>query len=901
WTENLYLSTDAAIGGDRIVGSNPITTSLAAGASATRSLSVAIPSDLEGLYSLVAVADASAGLVETNETDNARLQGAVTITSAARPNLVVESVTATPSVVVGKPVTVSFTVRNTGDTATTTTWVDSAYFSSNSVLSPDDIVGGSTASTLSLPPGASYVQTIVANAPSNPGTYRVIAFADSSNAVLEVSGIGEGDNVAASSGSTIVTDVLVVVEALASEVAYPAAMPVRVRTLDPVSNAPIGGVPILFRNSVRGFPQDESVTTGSTGIYETSVSPRPGYAGVYTFEAAPRGRTPATGGQTIAQTISWGVDFLRDVATRTIPQGGAATGTLTIRNLGDVALTGVAIASSNAPAGVTAQVFITNGTVLAPNETRVATYTLTAANDASSGPITFTLSTDKADDRVAEVAASIVTPEAALVAVPNSVNETMLVGSVKYFNVTFRNLGTATTGPLAVAITTAPWLSLASPTTVPPLAPGEETVVNIRLSPAADLPLGPYSATPFVTLTDTTDSTVWAGISGVFTATSDAAASVTVQARNEFSYYGEPPTYPNATVEIRRSGQQALVAGGPVDALGNARFDKLEAGLYEIKVTAPQHGSFTQTRQLDPGQNVVIAFLPRQLVNYQWSVVPIPFTDEYQITINLEFETNVPAPVITFDPVVIDFTTMTQPFEYRELRVTNHGLIAAEDLRFTVQNTAYYEIIPLASAFGRILPGETKIIPVLLRNGMLPGGGMVYSGSSGGLDIPCGSPLAGTCCDTHITPKCNDEECCESVCAADPFCCTNQWDFDCAVLARASCEVCQGLPGNPGEDGSSTGGSSGGSDPDGGSSGGGSSSGGSGSGGSSGGGSGGGGSGGGRGCGSPSAALDWNLQCDVLRNFGSAVGVRTDGGSGCGGSSGTPWFGSGGGGGGGGG
>ncbi|MFM7259247.1 MAG: CARDB domain-containing protein [bacterium] len=891
WTENVYLSVDTVVGGDRIIGSNPILTPLAAGASASRSVTATLPSDLDGPYSLVVVADASVGVAESDENDNARVQGTLQVQPAARPNLVVQSLSVSPTAVVGKPISVSFNVRNIGEAATTVGWVDSVYFSTNGLLDAADTTGGSAPNGATLAPGASYAQTVVATAPSTPGTYRIIAFADGGAAVLETAITGELDNTLTSAGSVVVSDVTVVVEALSAEVAYPASMPVRVRTIDPVTGTPVSGVPITFRNSVRGFPQDENATTGSGGIFETSVLPRSGYAGLYTFAAAPRGRMPSGA----AQTISWGVDLLRDVATRAVPLGASSEGTLTIRNLGDVPLTGVAIAASGAPAGVTVNVFLPNGSVLAPNETRIATYTMAASSEASSGPVTLTLTSDKADDRTTSIAASVVTPEAALVASPTSVNESMLVGAVKYFNVTFRNLGAAPTGPLQVAISSAPWLSLASPASIAPLAPGEQTVVNVRLSPAENLPLGPYSAAPFVTLTDTTDPSVWAGANGVFTATSDAGAAVTIEARNEFSYYGQPPTYPNAQVEIRRSGQSALVAGGPVDAGGNVRFDKLEAGLYDIKVTAPQHGTFSQTRQLDPGETTVVAFLPRQLVSYQWSVVQVPFSDEYQITINLAFETNVPAPVITFDPVVIDFTTMTQPFEYRELRVTNHGLIAAQNLRIDVMNTPYYQVIPLSTAFGAILPGETKLIPVLLRNGMLPGGGVLYGGSSGGAVIECGSPLAGSCCMTHITPKCNDEQCCTLVCGSDPFCCTNQWDFDCAMLAREVCDLCIGAPGNPGGDGSQSGGGDG-------SSGGGDGSGngdGDGTGGNPGGGDGTpGNGGGGRGCDRPDVVLRWELQCDQNRNYSSGVGVLVGAGD-CDQSGGTPWFGTGGGGGGG--
>jgi len=56
----------------------------------------------------------------------------------------------------------------------------------------------------------------------------------------------------------------------------------------------------------------------------------------------------------------------------------------------------------------------------------------------------------------------------------------------------------------------------------------------------------------------------------------------------------------------------------------------------------------------------------------------------------------------------------------------------------------------------------------------------------------CGDPAAGDCCAANGTPFCSDAECCNQICAADPFCCNTQWDQICANAANASCTVCIG-------------------------------------------------------------------------------------------------------------
>ncbi|MHC4909218.1 MAG: hypothetical protein ACYTF9_05810, partial [Planctomycetota bacterium] len=54
---------------------------------------------------------------------------------------------------------------------------------------------------------------------------------------------------------------------------------------------------------------------------------------------------------------------------------------------------------------------------------------------------------------------------------------------------------------------------------------------------------------------------------------------------------------------------------------------------------------------------------------------------------------------------------------------------------------------------------------------------------------PC-QPDSGDCCSVNPTPGCNDVECCQTVCAGDPFCCDNAWDEICVGQAQAECGVC---------------------------------------------------------------------------------------------------------------
>lgn len=59
-------------------------------------------------------------------------------------------------------------------------------------------------------------------------------------------------------------------------------------------------------------------------------------------------------------------------------------------------------------------------------------------------------------------------------------------------------------------------------------------------------------------------------------------------------------------------------------------------------------------------------------------------------------------------------------------------------------------------------------------------------------DPACGDPAAGSCCFPHDNANCDDRTCCEAVCVIDQFCCDVVWDGACAAIAISECDVCEG-------------------------------------------------------------------------------------------------------------
>ncbi len=65
---------------------------------------------------------------------------------------------------------------------------------------------------------------------------------------------------------------------------------------------------------------------------------------------------------------------------------------------------------------------------------------------------------------------------------------------------------------------------------------------------------------------------------------------------------------------------------------------------------------------------------------------------------------------------------------------------------------------------------------------------------AGGPGNPACTAEAGDCCSSNGSPGCDDPDCCNAICDADPFCCDVTWDGICAAAAALECEACAPEP-----------------------------------------------------------------------------------------------------------
>ncbi|WP_167291179.1 CARDB domain-containing protein [Hymenobacter busanensis] len=181
-----YLSQNAVFdAGDQLLGTSSGGT-LNNGASVTRNNNVTVPTNVaSGTYYLLAIADPSGAVVETNEQNNAAAPIAITVIGA-NPDLVVSSPTVSPvSVSAGANVATTCFFENSGPVAAGAHGLG-YYLSTDATFSSNDVWLHSI-NVASMNPGFGSTRTAAMTIPANtvPGPYFLLYVADPAGQVTE--------------------------------------------------------------------------------------------------------------------------------------------------------------------------------------------------------------------------------------------------------------------------------------------------------------------------------------------------------------------------------------------------------------------------------------------------------------------------------------------------------------------------------------------------------------------------------------------------------------------------------------------------------------------------------------------------------------------------------------------
>ena len=659
------------------------------------------------------------------------------VTDRELADLQVSSITLPATATTGSTIDLQWMVENAGFGAASGTWADNVFLSTDNLLSGDDQMLGSFSWSTALAEGEAYTRSLSMTLGEQVGKVWVFVATDAGANVIELS---DSNNIRALS--------MVVNPSYRAEVATNVeqastgtAIPLSGRAFNAETGAPEAFVPVSIDVETRGMVRTITAFTDSLGNFSTEFIPLPGEAGNYTVSADHPDvfdRTPQDAFDLLGMKPAGGINV-------NLVPGQAKTGQIELKNLGLIDLTDLSATVGNLPAGIT--VTFDALALLPGSGTAMLGYTITASADAQALIGTPLVQITSAEGVIITIDLSLtVTPLAPqLVANPGFLVGGMLRGEQRLVNFEITNTGGAPTGELVVQLPQATWLKLGSSAQLPSLAPGERTVITLILSPEVDLPLQRYDGTLNIV-----GENSYVTVPFQFRAVSEAVGDVQVRVVDEYTYFAaDKPNVANATVQLLDPFTFDVIATSVTGPTGIVTFTDIPEGQYTLNVSATQHGSARTTVKVTPGgQLEEEVFLPRQVVTYNWTVVPTEVQDSYKIVLEATFETEVPMPVVTVDEPFI--MPLIIPGHETQFNVTlrNHGLIEATELKLLIPEDPDYIITPLIREVPVLAAKSAITIPVTIS--IRPDSPLLNQTQVSGADLSISGPLG----NLNATAKC---------------------------------------------------------------------------------------------------------------------------------------------------
>jgi hypothetical protein len=471
----------------------------------------------------------------------------------------------------------------------------------------------------------------------------------------------------------------------------------------------IANVNVQLQIKVRNTSRVYTAQTNAQGEFEFTFQPLPQEAGLYSIHAGHPLQVPATAQDTFTLVA------MRASETKLRPsliEGQWYETTVTLKNLGNTDLTNISAAKVSGPNSI--EIDFASIPVLPADSSQPVTLRMRAI-DASvkQSAVSVLFGNDQHAQSTLTYTVQVIPLSPQLTVFPKSLNLGMVRGQTTNVSFEVYNMGGKATPELIVLIPDADWLSMNNPENIGIHEPNDVTVVTLTLNPDAALPLGPYTGSIVIYGTDMSQT-----IPFTFNCISSQVGGLDLEAVDEFTYYADgAPKVDNASVTLRDAFNGNIIYFNKPMPEGRLLLENLAENYYNLEIQAPEHGRYSSTVYVAPGENSPItAFLPRQLVKYTWTVVPTQYQDKYTVTLNTTYETHVPAPVVVIEPANVDLSKMVNGRMQVNFTITNHGLVAAEEFHLMFNNHLRYQVQLLTDFRGRVGPNETIVIPALITD-----------------------------------------------------------------------------------------------------------------------------------------------------------------------------------------
>jgi hypothetical protein len=494
------------------------------------------------------------------------------------------------------------------------------------------------------------------------------------------------------------------------------------------TGAPLPQVSVELVFTVSGFETKQLVNSGVDGSFSLEYTPKQTDAGVFILSAVYPGSLsrPSQGQFTINRVSISPINLRLFLAknyqqTFELIQASAGQGT-TATNL-RLEYQAADQPTGQYPAGLT--LTPAAPVTLLEDQTSPLAFTIEGDNSADpAGNLVLRVMSDERGDEplsIINIDYELSEAEPALYFSPNYVETGVAHDDTVTESITLENRGLADLTDISIRLLNeydapAPnWVYLMSPQDQGTLTIGATKQIQLAANPTYLVPDGIYPLKLRVESSNypTTDINVFVAVtqSGVGDALFRASDIYTATLDEN----GDPiPGLAGARIRLQHEEVLSIEHSGTTDENGEILFSNLAAGRYRFRASAANHKDLTGRLSVKPGITTAQdLFLDFDLITVEWSVTEITIEDRYEITLQATFETDVPAAVVVFEPAGTTIPDMAVGDVFHgELRLTNYGLIRADNLTFrTPGEDGYYRYEFLGSLPESLEAKGSLVIP----------------------------------------------------------------------------------------------------------------------------------------------------------------------------------------------
>ncbi|MBC2697376.1 MAG: PKD domain-containing protein [ANME-2 cluster archaeon] len=472
------------------------------------------------------------------------------------------------------------------------------------------------------------------------------------------------------------------------------------------NGSPVISAPVVLNIKVKGYTRTYSLVTGSSGNFSYYYNPNYWEAGNFTAIANVISDKLWRNARTsfemygLYMTPSGIIDY-------TMSENSSEEISFVLRNYGESDINGltVNVVDGDTGDGVDHQLIQTPAQTLAPGAEQSFKLKITAGNvDVSQANFSVSITTNEGSYEEAELFVHLVEAVPIAIVNPTSITAGINPDDIMTRTVNITNMGYETMNDINISEPTLDWISVTS-TDPGSISPGMSKSFDIILHPTNDTAPGVYQETITISSSNHQPVNIYLTIS----VTSSHHGDLLFHVVNDI---GE--NLSGASIVIQNQDVLTQVFQGTTNETGYYLFDDISTGRYNYFVQASGHGSVSDSVTVLPDIQTLVEPVPaKSILGVQLTVTPITIGDEYDIELNLTFETEVPPPLLIPSPLYISYgVNFTDP-EYEtdsNITISNPGLIsvfnvtvdssflAGVNITFPTGKTFFIDEIPAKSS-----------------------------------------------------------------------------------------------------------------------------------------------------------------------------------------------------------